>query len=51
MKLKILLVDDDKDIVEFLQYNLVQEGFEVITAYNGTEALKKAFRKTGYGNS
>ena len=35
MKTKILLVDDEKDIVEFLQYNLVQEGFEVITAYIG----------------
>lgn len=35
MKTKILLVDDEKDIVEFLQYNLVQEGFEVITDYIG----------------
>ncbi len=41
MKTKILLVDDEKDIVEFLQYNLVQEGFDVITAYDGMEALKK----------
>lgn len=41
MKTKILLVDDEKDIVEFLQYNLLQEGFDVITAYNGMEALKK----------
>lgn len=41
MKFKILLVDDDKDIVEFLQYNLLQEGFEVLTAYNGIEALQK----------
>lgn len=39
--MKILLVDDEKDIVEFLQYNLLQEGFDVITAYNGMEALKK----------
>ena len=38
---KILFVDDEKDIVEFLQYNLNQEGFEVITAYNGMEALQK----------
>lgn len=45
MKIKILLVDDDKDIVEFLQYNLVREGFEVITAYNGMEALKKLSEK------
>lgn len=41
MKMKILLVDDEKDIVEFLQYNLLQEGFDVITAFNGIEALKK----------
>ena len=41
MKPKILLVDDEKDIVEFLQYNLTQEGFKVITAYNGKEALDK----------
>lgn len=45
MKTKILLVDDEKDIVEFLEYNLVQEGFEVITAYNGIEALKKLSEK------
>ncbi|HKB85945.1 MAG TPA: response regulator transcription factor [Ignavibacteriaceae bacterium] len=41
MKPKVLLVDDEKDIVEFLEYNLNQEGFEVITAYDGLEALQK----------
>ncbi len=40
MKTKILLVDDEKDIIEFLQYNLEQEGFEVLTAFDGEEALK-----------
>ena len=45
MQTKILLVDDEKDIVEFLQYNLVQEGFKVITAYNGKEALEKISQK------
>lgn len=45
MKTKILLVDDEKDIVEFLEYNLIQEGFEVITAYDGIEALKKLSEK------
>jgi two-component system, OmpR family, alkaline phosphatase synthesis response regulator PhoP len=45
MKTKILLVDDEKDIVEFLQYNLILEGFEVITAYNGMEALKMLSKK------
>lgn len=38
---KILLVDDEKDIVEFLQYNLESEGFEVISAYDGDSALIK----------
>ncbi len=38
---KILLADDEKDIVEFLQYNLKQEGFEVIAAYDGLETLEK----------
>jgi two-component system, OmpR family, alkaline phosphatase synthesis response regulator PhoP len=41
MRNRILLVDDEKDIVEFLQYNLKTEGFEVLTAYNGIEALAK----------
>lgn len=41
MGTKILLVEDEKDIVEFLQYNLEKEGFEVIVAYDGEEALKR----------
>ncbi len=41
MKTKVLLVDDEQDIVEFLHYNLVQAGFEVITAFDGEEALKR----------
>lgn len=41
MSSKILLVDDERDIVEFLEYNLIREGFEVITAYDGIEALQK----------
>lgn len=38
---KILLADDEKDIVEFLQYNLRQQGFDVIAAYDGLETLEK----------
>lgn len=38
---KILLVDDEKDIVEFLQYNLESEGFEVISAFDGEAALSR----------
>lgn len=45
MKTKILLVDDEKDIVEFLQYNLEQAGFNVITAHDGKEALEKMSQK------
>jgi len=41
MNPKILLVDDDRDIIEFLEYNLLKEGFDVIAAYNGFEALEK----------
>jgi len=41
MKKNILLVDDDEDIIEFLQYNLEKEGFKVITACSGQEALSK----------
>ncbi len=38
----ILLVDDEPDIIEFLGYNLKQEGFKVVTANNGRDALKIA---------
>jgi two-component system, OmpR family, alkaline phosphatase synthesis response regulator PhoP len=42
---KILLVDDEKDIVEFLKYNLEQENFDVLVGYNGEEALEKISQK------
>ncbi len=45
MNQKILLVDDEQDIVEFLEYNLVQEGFTVVAAYDGTEAIEKLAEK------
>lgn len=38
---KILLVDDDKEIVETLKARLIKEGYEVSTAYDGEEALVK----------
>lgn len=38
---KILIVDDEEDIVELLRYNLVLEGYQIITAHNGFEALNK----------
>jgi two-component system, OmpR family, alkaline phosphatase synthesis response regulator PhoP len=39
---RILLVDDEKDILEFLKYNLQKEGFEVKTCNNGMDAIEKA---------
>jgi two-component system, OmpR family, alkaline phosphatase synthesis response regulator PhoP len=38
---KILLVDDEPDIVEFLKYNLEQNGYDVIFGHDGLEALNK----------
>jgi len=38
---KILLVDDEVDILEFLKYNLEQDNFEVLVSSNGKDALKK----------
>ncbi|MDR4359427.1 response regulator transcription factor [Bacillus anthracis] len=39
-KNSILIVDDDQDIVRFMNVNLMQEGFKVFSAYNGEEALE-----------
>jgi two-component system alkaline phosphatase synthesis response regulator PhoP len=40
--IKILLVDDEQDILEIVGYNLAQEGYQVVTAVNGKEAVAKA---------
>ena len=40
--IKILLVDDEADILEIVGYNLTQEGYQVFTAENGKEAVQKA---------
>ncbi len=39
---KILLVDDEQDILEILSYNLKKEGYQVFTANNGNEGIAKA---------
>ena len=39
---KILIADDEPDILEILSFNLTAEGYEIITAKNGNEALDKA---------
>jgi len=41
-RFKILLVDDEKDILEFLGYNLKKEGFKVFTARNGKDGIEIA---------
>ena len=42
MQAKILIVEDDTDIVEFLEYNLSKDGFIIDKAYDGVEGLEKA---------
>ncbi len=43
MREKILVIDDEKPIADILKYNLEEEGFEVLTAFDGDEALRLAF--------
>jgi len=47
MPFKILVIEDEKDIVELITYNLGKNGFSVDYAYNGEEGLKK-IRTTKY---
>ena len=42
MKPKILVVDDEPDALELIEFNLKAAGFEVVTALDGAEALKRA---------
>ncbi len=43
--IRILLVDDEPDILEILKYNLSSEGYQVYTAQNGLEGVEKAKKK------
>lgn len=43
MKPRILVVDDEKDLVNLVRYNLEKEGFEVFTAYDGNSVLEKVW--------
>jgi DNA-binding response OmpR family regulator len=45
MSQKILVVDDELDVVELLAFNLRREGYEVLTAGNGADALELARRE------
>ena len=47
MAYKILVVDDEKPIVDILQFNLEREGYQVITAIDGEEAVFKAEVENG----
>ena len=44
-KTKILVVDDEQDLCEILQFNLESEGYEVVTANSAEEALKKPLKE------
>ncbi|MBQ5622985.1 MAG: response regulator transcription factor [Alistipes sp.] len=44
MAYRILLIDDEADILEFVKYNLEKDGYEVFTASNGTEGLEVALK-------
>src|SRR5690606_27315396 len=43
--IRILLVDDEPDILEIVGYNLSQEGYQILTASNGKEAVAIAKRE------
>ena len=44
MGYRILLIDDEDDILEFVKYNLMRDGYEVFTASNGAEGLQTALK-------
>ena len=46
MNRKILVVDDEKNIVDILRFNLEREGYEVLSAYDGREGLRLAREST-----
>ncbi len=41
MSKKILVVDDERDIVDLIRYNLTREGYDVLAAFNGEDALAR----------
>lgn len=45
MSEKVLIVDDEKNIVSILAFNLKKEGYQVITASNGKEGVEAAFKE------
>ena len=47
-KSKILVVDDEQDVTELLEFNLRAAGYEVVSAEDGPTALKKARENKAY---
>ena len=45
MSLSVLVVEDENDIRELISYNLLKEGFQVVAASTGEEALRAASRE------
>ena len=45
MSKKVLVVDDEKNIVDIVVFNLIKEGYDAISAYDGEEGLKKVFEE------
>ncbi len=41
MNAKVLIVDDEVDLVRLVQYNLAKEGFDVVTAFDGRTTIAK----------
>ena len=46
MDRKILIVDDEKNIVDILKFNLEKSGFETVEAYDGAEGVEKAYSES-----
>lgn len=46
MKRKILIIEDEKNLIQVLKDNFLQEGFEVISAFNGEEGIEEFYSKT-----
>ena len=44
---KILIVEDDRDIVEMVEYNLKEEGYDTLSAFNGEDGVELAGKKLG----
>ncbi|HSN65952.1 MAG TPA: response regulator, partial [Fusibacter sp.] len=44
MNKKILVVDDEKPISDIIKFNLIKEGYDIETAFDGEEALKKVYQ-------